>query len=253
LILDMHCHLDRYRDPAKVASEAARAGVNIVAVTNLPSHFQQGQTPAAALKNVRLSLGLHPLLAPHSASEKALFAQLASATSYIGEVGLDFSKEGVVTKASQIESFDLVLGLIAKQGKVISIHSREAEEAVLQRLKLGRIETAVFHWFSGLESTLIQVIDTGHYLSVNGAMLASKRMRPLIARLPKSCLLLETDGPYTKTGSTPARPAHLRRVMADLATLWNCSSGDVEYELTMNFRTLLSRLEADKALKGEST
>jgi TatD DNase family protein len=247
----MHCHLDRYRDPAKVASEAAKAGVNIIAVTNLPSHFQQGRTPVAALKNVRLSLGLHPLLAPHSASEKALFVQLASATSYIGEVGLDFSKEGVATKAAQIESFEHVLEVIEKQGKVISIHSRGAEEAVLQRLKLGRIETAVFHWFSGPESTLIQVVDTGHYVSVNGAMLDSKRMKPLIASLPKSCLLLETDGPYTKTGSTPARPAHLRQVIAELAVLWNCSSSDVELQLATNFRTLLSRLEADKAFKGD--
>jgi TatD DNase family protein len=247
----MHCHLDRYRDPAKVASEAARAGVNIIAVTNLPSHFQQGRTPVAALKNVRLSLGLHPLLAPHSASEKALFVQLASATSYIGEVGLDFSKEGVATKAAQIESFEHVLEVIEKQGKVISIHSRGAEDAVLQRLKLCRIETAVFHWFSGPESTLIQLVDTGHYVSVNGAMLDSKRMRPLIAGLPKSCLLLETDGPYTKTGSTPARPAHLRQVIAELAVLWDLSSSDVELQLSTNFRALLSRLEAEKSLKGD--
>jgi TatD DNase family protein len=248
----MHCHLDRYRNPAKVASEAARAGVNIIAVTNLPSHFQQGRSHVAALKNVRLSLGLHPLLAPHSASEKALFTQLVSATSYIGEVGLDFSKEGVATKAAQIKSFELVLELIEKQGKVISIHSRGAEEAVLHCLKLGRIKTAVFHWFSGPESTLIQVIDTGHYVSVNGAMLASKRMRPLIASLPKSSLLLETDGPYTKIESTPARPAHLRQVMADLAVLWDCSSSDVEAQFATNFRTLLSRLETEKALKGET-
>jgi TatD DNase family protein len=247
----MHCHLDRYRDPAKVASEAARAGVNIIAVTNLPSHFQQGRTPVAAMKNVRLSLGLHPLLAPHSASEKALFAQLAFATSYIGEVGLDFSKEGVDTKAAQIESFEHVLEVIEKQGKVISIHSRGAEDDVLQRLKLGRIETAVFHWFSGPESTLIQLVDTGHYVSVNGAMLDSKRMRPLIASLPKSCLLLETDGPYTKIGSTPARPAHLGQVIAELALLWDLSSSDVELQLAKNFRTLLSRLEADKSLKGD--
>lgn len=247
----MHCHLDRYRDPAKVAGEAAKAGVSIIAVTNLPSHFQQGRTPVAALKNVRLSLGLHPLLAPHSASEKALFAQLASATSYIGEVGLDFSKEGVATKTAQIESFEHVLKVIEKQGKVISIHSRGAEEAVLQRLKLGRIETAVFHWFSGPESTLVQVVASGHYVSVNGAMLDSKRMRPLVASLPKSSLLLETDGPYTKTGSTPARPAHLRQVMAELAVLWDCSPSDAELQLATNFRTLLSRLEADKDLNGD--
>lgn len=240
----MHCHLDRYSNPARVAIEAAKAGVNIIAVTNLPSHFQQGRTPVSQMKNVRLSLGLHPLLAPHSKSERTLFAQLVSVTSYIGEVGLDFSRQGIATKSEQVDSFDYVLASVENRGKVISIHSRGAEDAVLQRLKLNGVETAVFHWFTGAESTLFKVVDSGHYVSVNAAMLASKRMRPLVASLPKQCILLETDGPYTKTNNKPTRPAHLPQVVVDLAALWKWSADEVEDQLTSNFRALISNLEA---------
>jgi TatD DNase family protein len=243
MILDMHCHLDRYRDPAKVANEAARAGVAIVAVTNLPSHFQQGKGPVSALTNVRLSLGLHPLLAPHSSSEQALFAQLLSSTSYVGEIGLDFSKEGISKKKDQIESFELVLTLIQGLGKIVSIHSRGAEEAVLQHLMFHQIDTAIFHWFSGSEKELLRIVEAGYYLSVNGAMLSSKRMRPLLARLSKTCLLLETDGPYTKTGNAPTRPAHLRRLIPELALLWDATPNDVESQLVSNFQALMSRLD----------
>lgn len=243
----MHCHLDRYPNPAKVAGEAEQAGVGIVAITVLPSHFSQGKGPASALRNVRLSLGLHPMLAPHPASEKELFEQLAPSTSYIGEVGLDFSKQGIISKQAQIESFECVLKAITGQGKVISIHSRGAEEAVLERLRSHHISTAAFHWFSGNEAALSQIIEAGHYVSVNGAMLASRKLRALLHGVPRTGVLLETDGPYTKTGTQTVRPAHLRNLLPELSLLWNIPLIDVEVQIARNFRTMIERLDAEKS------
>ena len=239
----MHCHLDRYGDPRKVASEAERAGVTIVAVTNLPSHFLLGREPASMLKNVRLSLGLHPLLAPHSERERSLFAQLVSATSYIGEVGLDFSRDGQKTRQEQIASFEFVLDLVKLNGKIISIHSRRAEEVVLSLLQNSSISAATFHWFSGTDDVVRKVLDAGHFLSVNSAMLKSERTRALLARVPPSRCLLETDGPYTVTGTQKSRPAHVHHVVSELSDVWRMSVDEVQEQIQGNFVEMLRSLD----------
>jgi TatD DNase family protein len=239
----MHCHLDRYNDPRKVASEAEKAGVTIVAVTNLPSHFLLGKEPASMLKNVRLSLGLHPLLAPHSKQERDLFAQLVPATSYIGEVGLDFSKDEQKMKEEQITSFEFVLELVKRKGKIISIHSRRAEEAVLSRLQNSSVSPAIFHWFSGTEVVLRKILDAGHFLSVNSAMLKSGKMRALLARVPPSRCLLETDGPYTMTGTQKSRPVHVHHVVSELSDLWRTSVDEVQERIQSNFKGMLRILD----------
>jgi TatD DNase family protein len=239
----MHCHLDRYGDPRKVAGEAARAGVTIVAVTNLPSHFLLGKEPASMLKNVRLSLGLHPLLAPHSQREMDLFAQLVPTTSYIGEVGLDFSRVGLKTKEEQISSFEFVLEQVRGKGKIISIHSRAAEEDVLSRLKESSISAATFHWFSGKEDILRKILEAGHFLSVNIAMLKSERTRALLVDVPQSSCLLETDGPHTMTGRQQSRPAHVHHVVAELSALWGKPIEEVQERTQRNFMRMLRILD----------
>ena len=240
----MHCHLDRYPDPQKIAAEAEQAGVSIIAITNLPSHFLVGKQPAAMLKNVRLSLGLHPLLAPHSERERNLFVQLVPSTSYVGEVGLDFSRDGEKTKEAQISSFEFVLEQITRKGKIISIHSRRAEEEVLSRLQRHSISAATFHWFSGTDVILYKILDAGHFLSINSAMLNSERTRAMLARVPPSCCLLETDGPYTKTGTLKSRPVHVHQLVSELSGLWRMSVDKVQERIESNFREMLRILDA---------
>jgi len=49
-------------------------------------------------------------------------------TSYIEEVGLDFSREGYSTKEIQIKTFEFVLDCTKNKSKIISLHSRRAEK-----------------------------------------------------------------------------------------------------------------------------
>lgn len=246
MLIDTHCHLDRYPHPDKIAREAEKAGVVIIAMTNLPSHFQHGRNPASRFKNVRLSLGLHPMLAPHPSAELRLFSDMLSATSFIGEVGMDFSRDGVKTENAQREAFDFVLQQVRGKGKILSIHSRKAEIAVLEGLRKYDIKSAIFHWFTGDASSLQSVIAAGYFLSINCAMLGNEKGRSHIRDLPRSQVLLETDGPYSKLASKPARPKDIPVVAQQLAELWQIPSADVVRLTSDNFRHLLALSEAEK-------
>ena len=131
-MLDTHCHIDLYPHPNRTALNAESAGVFVVCVTNLPSAFLAAQPHVRKFKRVRLALGLHPLSAElHSDNELRQFKKLVSETSFIGEVGLDFSREGRETKDRQLNSFQFVLRALNREPKFVTIHSRRAESAVL--------------------------------------------------------------------------------------------------------------------------
>jgi len=108
-MLDAHCHLDLYPDPSRTARDAESKGVFVVCVTNLPSAFLAARPHIHQFKKVRLALGLHPLNAElHSVEELSLFGELVDETSFIGEIGLDFSREGYATRDKQLNSFRFV-------------------------------------------------------------------------------------------------------------------------------------------------
>jgi TatD DNase family protein len=114
-------------------NQADRAGVFTVLVTNLPSAFEAAYPNVRPFKNIRLALGLHPLNAPlHTDKERELFKVLVDKTSFIGEVGLDFSPVGYKTRDTQVTSFQYALKCLRRKPKFVTVHSRRAETAVLE-------------------------------------------------------------------------------------------------------------------------
>ena len=245
-MLDSHCHLDRYPNPQSVAAEAARRGVLTIAVTNLPSHFRVGMPHVRRLARVRLALGLHPLAADAHEGEIGDFEACFDRTSFIGEVGLDCSRRGRDSKARQVESFRVVARLVGASPKIVSLHSRGAEEDVLSILDCYGVRCAIFHWYSGSLKTLEEVVGAGHVLSVNPAMVRSGKGREIISGLPKNQVLCETDGPYVRVAGMPAKPWDVARVEKYLAGFWGLSVDKTRSQLWSNFRGLLSLVKADR-------
>jgi TatD DNase family protein len=241
-MLDAHCHLDRYPDPRAMARQAEREGTVTIAVTNLPSHFVLGYPHLRTFRRVRLALGLHPLTAASHAAEIETFRELVDQTSYIGEVGLDYSREGIGTRALQEESFRQVLSAIADKPKFLTLHSRGAETHVLDLLSEYRIDRAVFHWFSGPPAALDRVVASGHFFSVNPAMISSARGRSVVERVPPDRMLTETDGPHVRVDERPARPSDVRLVADYLAGAWSLPAAEVESTIMGNFRRVIEHL-----------
>jgi TatD DNase family protein len=149
-------------------------------------------------RHIRLALGLHPLKAVEGKTQLALFRKLVGQTSYIGEIGLDFSREGVATKDEQLEVLRDVLSAIRGKKKVVSVHSRKAEKDLLELLCEYEIENVIFHWYSGSVNLIPAILEQGYYFSVNEAMCLSKNGRAIIEKIPKDRLLTETDAPYNE-------------------------------------------------------
>jgi TatD DNase family protein len=239
--VDTHCHLDGYSRPLDVIKAAEGAGVAIVAVTELPSAYQALIVKLGARRGVLPALGLHPLRAEKASSlELSLFQRLLARAEFVGEVGLDFSREGVASRGRQLQVFEALLAHTAIQSKVLTVHSRGAEAETIDRLAQARV-AAVLHWYSGPVKQIDRALDAGMYFSVNPAMLRSRAGVRVLASVPQDRILVETDGPFVRVGRRPAEPRDVPMVVTALADRWRMTSTEAAETVRNTLATLRSR------------
>jgi TatD DNase family protein len=235
-MIDVHCHFDMAKNPEKYILENEKNRIVTIGMTNLPSHFHMGINYVRKYKYIRLALGLHPLMAKEHAKEYSKFRQYVEETSYIGEVGLDFSREGFSTKEIQIKSFEFVLDCIRTKNKILSLHSRRAEKETFEMLVEKGIKNAIFHWYSGSLNVLKNIVNAGYYFSINSAMTQSNNGKKIIENIPKELILTETDFPFVEN-------SNIEKVHSYLSILWNLSVDEVEQVVSNNFFGLIRKMQ----------
>jgi len=239
-VIDFHCHLDLYADPAAVRDECERRGLYVLSVTTAPSAWKKTAELAAHAKRVRTALGLHPQLALERMGELVQFDELLPAARYVGEIGLDGSPEFRSQWQSQCEIFDHILTRCSDAGgRVMSIHSRRASREVLDALEAHpNAGTAVLHWFSGSVRDLDRAVSLGCWFSVGPGMLTGQRGRSLVARMPRERVVTESDGPFAQIEGKSIMPWSVKGAVHGLGLLWNMSEESAGQTIQDNFRNL---------------
>lgn len=227
MLIDTHCHFDMMLNPVQYINEQEGLGNIVIGMTNLPSHFEVGYPFVQNYKHIRLALGLHPQVADKASRELSMFARFVDKTSYIGEIGLDFSPEYRNSWNRQVANLIYVLECIRGKNKLVSVHSRGAERELLDMLKEYKIQNVIFHWYSGPLDLIPDIIDIGYYFSVNEAMVRSKKGKLIISKIPADRILTESDAPYNAKNS-------IRNTLIGMEI--------TEQTIFDNFRTILSQV-----------
>lgn len=254
-MIDLHCHLDLYPEPSAVVQQCVRLGMYVLSVTTTPSAWSGTSRLASDTPRIRTALGLHPQLAQQRIRELALFDRLVHETRYVGEVGLDGTPECRSFWSDQVKVFEHVLdACTAAGGRILTIHSRRAEDEVLMRLAdRPRVGVAVLHWFSGSHRSLESAVRLGCWYSVGPPMLRTSRGRELVERMPPDRVLAETDGPFAMQHDRPLKPWDVKEAVLELARIWSVGIRDAEVRLHTNLRTLLnSQIGAPSSVPSEA-
>ncbi|MGE3413598.1 MAG: TatD family hydrolase [Dehalococcoidia bacterium] len=223
IFVDSHCHLAQYPDALAVLDRGQSAGVVTVVVTESPSDYRSVALRLGRREGVRVALGAHPLRASQlNALELAQFDRLVSRVDYVGEVGLDGSRDGRASIEAQRRVFDRVLANPETRCKVLSVHSRGAEAETIDRLAAAGC-VAILHWYSGALKHLDAAVRAGLWFSVNPAMLRSRNGQSIIAALPPDRVVTESDGPHVRVGRSYAEPADMPKVIKGLSEIWGVS------------------------------
>jgi TatD DNase family protein len=242
-VIDFHCHLDLYPNPREIAAACAEQDMYVLSVTTTPSAWNGTISLPPERSRIRTALGLHPQLAHLRKAELPLFEALLPGTKYVGEVGLDGAPEFKNHWPDQILVFDRILDLCrASGGRILSIHSRRAATAVLDRLESNPdAGLPILHWFSGSLQELSRAIDLGCWFSVGPSMIEGNKGRSLVARIPRTRVLIESDGPFAQANGIPLLPWDSANVIPHLARLWGESVSAAQAQLLANLKGLVFR------------
>jgi TatD DNase family protein len=243
-VIDLHCHLDLYPDPHEVARECTARSIFVLSVTTTPSAWHGTSALAEKSECIRTAIGLHPQLAAERKHELPLFDEILPITRYVGEVGLDGGHEYKHTWADQVHVFTYILGRCTEAGgRIISIHSRRATTAVLDRLEQEQsCGVPVLHWFSGTRKELDRAIKLGCWFSVGPAMLASTKGSETASCLPQDRVLTETDGPFAQCHGRALKPWDVELAIDNLSCIWGIPTSETTAKLRSNLRTLVMLL-----------
>jgi TatD DNase family protein len=247
-MIDFHCHLDLYRDPIALLPEVKRRCEFILAVTTSPRAWVKTSKAFQDIDCVATAIGLHPEILQERIAERDALIAGVSQTPFIGEVGID----GSPRYTNSIKMQEEVLCDVIKEsercgGRILSIHSRNATTKVLDILEKYTVKNiSVLHWFSGSSNELDRAIELGTWFSVNPIMAFANKGTALIAKMPISRLLPETDAPFAQNKGIPYMPWDTSTVIRQFSKIFNASVADVELEMKKNLKCLLETIDVGK-------
>ena len=240
-MIDFHCHVDLFPDPAELVAEITRRKCYVLAVTTTPLAWAGTNRVVGDAPRVKVGLGLHPELVAQRHAEVDEFGRLLPQAQYVGEIGLDGSARHRSSLGLQQRVFRKMLRLTEEAGgRIMSIHSRGAATSVLEEIERHPAAgTAVLHWFTGTNDELRRASDLGCWFSVGPAMLRTKKGRRLVEGMPPDRVLTESDGPFAQDKEGPAVPWRIESAIRVLGEVWALGEEDVKGQVQCNLRSLL--------------
>lgn len=249
MLVDVHCHLDAYRDAAAVCRQSQEAGVGLIvaAGTGEASNARLLALRARYPEQVQVALGLHPERPDLDAAEvEAVLAQLhrhRAQVVAVGEIGLPHYalREGRLSPA-QARAREALLHTLVRTAAALALpvvlHApHETAATALAIVAHYRPPGALFHWHKAPPEVTAAICEAGYFVSVTPEVCYRARDRELVQAVPLSQLLLESDGPWPyggEFGGQPGTPALVARVAEEVARLKGVSFEEVCRHTTAN-------------------
>jgi len=239
--MDFHCHLDLYPDARSLYAEAVRRQFFIWLVTTSPKAYEATSRVLPQTGTIRISPGIHPEVVEQKAAELPLLLEQIDRCKLVGEVGIDGSPRYKAQFALQQKVFSATVKKCAEVGgRVLSIHSRSAAREVLNVLEeTPGFGTAILHWFTDSPAQMARAAELGCWFSVGPAMFSSANGLKLAGKMPRECVVAESDGPFAKVGGIPVPPWGALDAAIGLAEAWRVSVDDARHQLVSNGQRLL--------------
>jgi len=246
MLIDAHCHVDAYPQPAQVLADGAAAGIRTLAVTTSLASYVRTRLLCRHHPDVRIALGLHPRRVARGYEEWAEWQEvLGEGTAVIGEAGLDFQHGVVEDWAAQVDVLRDIAGKCGREGRALMLHSRYAEAEAWDIVSTQHVQWVVWHDYrpEGPKSLLYRTIEAGHFVAVGPDLAANMSMRNRLRAIPKEQVLTETNGPWSRLG-TGDRAEALRAILARLAEVWRVTPEEAEDQGERNYEQLLAGVGA---------
>jgi len=266
MLIDSHCHLDKYSKRGEldeILNEASLAGVNRMITVGTSSEDWENYRQLAKdfPGQIDYTIGLHPCHVDErwekelEELERMLNEGGSQEPVAVGEMGLDYwhlpkdEEAREAQKDLQMQAFRAQLKLAKNTSLPIVIHSREAFDDCVKTLDSEQVvwDRVVFHCFSGGKDHMDRINLRGGRGSFTGIVTYDNRsadpVRESMLEQGVERLMIETDAPYL----TPVprrgeenRPAYLRYTFQRIAGVLQMPVLELEAQLEENTKNFFN-------------
>ncbi|SDR73489.1 TatD DNase family protein [Halopseudomonas xinjiangensis] len=207
-LIDTHTHIDYPdfdADRQEVLARSHSGGVSRVLIMGVTrENWSRSWHLARNDERLHAAFGMHPIyldehLPEHLVELEEWLDRTASHPKCcaVGEIGLDFFLKDLDRERQQ-RLLEAQLQLAKEHDLPVLLHVRRAHAAMIATLKRWRLPRAgIVHAFAGSTEEAREYIKLGFKLGLGGAATwpQASRLRRVVASLPVSSLVLETDSP----------------------------------------------------------
>jgi TatD DNase family protein len=244
MIVDAHVHLDNYEaDLDRVIDEINKYKIFTLNVSMTPEGYLKSKGIFDNSKFVINCIGVHPWCAHKYSDNLELMDKYIAESPAIGEIGLDLywvKDKSLFPKQRKV--FNYFMEAASVQKKIVNLHTKGAEDEVLQKIKDYNLINPIVHWYSGPEKLIKKYLDIGAYFTVSPELIFSKKIQSILKKIPRDRLLLETDNPegcQWLTGEI-GYPSYILKVVEGVAQIMHLSEEEVINLNMNNFRNVFS-------------
>ena len=255
MLVDTHIHLDCYKPEEldDLITRAKKANVKAL-ITQGTNHESNKKSLEIAKKYdiVHVAMGLYPLDAINVKNNTDYTSRQVNISVEetldfikknkdkivaIGEVGIDL-KHSTDLK-TQTDNFSKIIELAEKLKKPLIVHSRKAENEVLELLQSYNVKKIQLHVFEGRKKEIQKAADLGYYFSIPCIINKLVHFQMLTQMVNISQLLTETDGPWLSPYKEKQNePIYIQETINHIAKIKKLDPKEVENIIYMNFQKL---------------
>ena len=199
--VDSHCHLYKFNE-IEIKRIIKNKDIIILSVSEDLESSLKNLVLSQLNENVIPAIGIHPWNV-ENVNEKTfkIIEDIIKENKIkiLGEIGLD-KKFKPETFEKQKETFEKFLNLAKEYDLNLNLHTPNASNEVFDLLIKYDIKKAYFHWYSGDEKLLEEIIDKGYFIGINVATIINEKYKRYIEITNIKNIITESDGPYNYKG-----------------------------------------------------
>jgi TatD DNase family protein len=246
-MIDVHCHLsqpDYQGDIDQVIEKCKQQLKAVITCCAHPNDFDLTLQLVEKYKGfVFATASIHPIYIKEIDEKQKneffdLLKKYRNNIIGIGETGLDFNIEEEKFREKQKELFIEFIELSKDLQLPVVIHARGAFKEAIEILENRNVKNVLMHFFSARD-LLERVIKNDWYISVNTALLRSKKLNKIVRDMPIERILTETDSPWLGLEGRND-PAAVKLVVEKIAEVKKMNFDDVDKITTQNATKLFN-------------
>ena len=254
MLIDAHCHIDAYPQPAQALASGEAANVRTVAVSTSLASYVRTRILCRHHPQVEVALGLHPRRVGTGYDQWPEWKQLLEGAWLVGEAGLDFRHGKEENWAAQARTLGEIAEACAGGSRLLMVHSSYAESEVWDIVSARHVRWVIWHDYraEAPKSVLYRAIEAGHFLAIGPDAVENGVLQQRLRAIPREQVLTETNGPWSRLG-TGDRAGALQQLVGRLAEIWRCTPQEAEIRVERNYNQAVAGIRNGMVSPDEHT